>query len=153
FEALVSIGRTINSTLNLDDALKVITREAAQLMVARMCSLRLLDEQRLWLDLHASFGGGKAYLQTARLSVEESLLRVVIRRRKPLQVENVQTSSRYQNIAVAKREGLVSLLSVPLLFNEEAIGALNVYTAQPHSFSNEEIQPFALGHRDVLIAA
>jgi len=140
FEALVSIGRTINSTLNLDDALKVITREAAQLMEARMCSLRLLDEQREWLDLHASFGAGKAYLQTARLSVEESLLGVVIRRRKPLQVENVQTSSRYQNIAVAKREGLVSLLSVPLLFNEEAIGALNVYTGQPHSFSNEEIR-------------
>src|SRR6266568_3505995 len=109
FEALVNIGRTINSTLNLDDALKVITREAAQLMEARMCSLRLLAEQRQWLDLHASFGAGKAYLQTARLSVEESLLGVVIRRRKPLQVENVQTSSRYQNIAVAKREGLVSL--------------------------------------------
>src|SRR2546428_2919843 len=57
-------------------------------MEARMCSLRLLDEQRDWLDLHASFGAGKAYLQTARLSVEESLLGGVIRRRKPLQVED-----------------------------------------------------------------
>jgi signal transduction histidine kinase len=41
---------------------------------------------------------------------------------------------------MAQREGLVSLLSVPLLFNREAIGALNVYTSVPHSFSNEEIR-------------
>jgi signal transduction histidine kinase len=35
---------------------------------------------------------------------------------------------------------LVSLLSVPLLFGDEAIGALNVYTGEAHSFSNEEIR-------------
>jgi len=38
---------------------------------------------------------------------------------------------------VARREGLVSLLSVPLLFRGEAIGALNVYTGQPHGFRGD----------------
>src|SRR5262245_51390692 len=70
----------------------------------------------------------------------ESLLGMVVRRKKPVQVENVQTSSRYQNVEVARREGLVSLLSVPLLFGGEATGTLNVYTAELHSFSNEEIR-------------
>ena len=93
-----------------------------------------------WLDLRASYGAGKAYLNKPRLSVEESLLGVVVRRKKPLQVENVQTSSRYQNIEVARREGLVSLLSVPLLFAGQATGALNVYTDRPYNFSNEEIR-------------
>jgi signal transduction histidine kinase len=31
------------------------------------------------------------------------------------------------------------LLSVPLIFDQQAIGVLSVYTGQPHSFSNEEI--------------
>ena len=57
-----------------------------------------------------------------------------------MQVENVQTSSRYQNVDVARREGLVSLLSVPLLFAGQAIGTLNVYTGRPYNFSNEEIR-------------
>jgi len=140
FETLVSVGQTINSTLNLDDALKVITREACLLMEAKMCSLLLLDQTREWLDLRASFGAAAAYVQKPRLSMAESLLGIVVRRRKPLQVENVQVSSRYQNVEVARQEGLFSLLSVPLLFNAEAIGALNVYTATPHSFSNEEIR-------------
>jgi signal transduction histidine kinase len=140
FESLSSVSRTINSTLNLDEALRVITREACELMRARMCSLMMLDESREWLDLRASYGAGEAYIKKPRLSVEESLLGVVARRKKPMQVANVQTSSHYQNIAVARREGLISLLSVPLLFAGQSIGTLNVYTSRLYNFSNEEIR-------------
>jgi signal transduction histidine kinase len=140
FEALASVSRTINSTLSLDEALRVITKEVCELMSARMCSLMLLDENREWLDLRASFGAGEAYIQKPRLPVSESLLGVVVRRKKPLQVANVQADTRYQNVEVARREGLVSLLSVPLIFAGQTIGTLSVYTARPYNFSNEEIQ-------------
>ncbi len=140
FESLSSVSRTINSTLNLDEALRVITREACELMRARMCSLMMLDESREWLDLRASYGAGDAYIKKPRLNVEESLLGVVARRKKPMQVANVQTSSRYQNVEVARTEGLISLLSVPLLFAGQSIGTLNVYTSRPYNFSNEEIR-------------
>ena len=72
--------------------------------------------------------------------MDDSLLGVVVRRKKPLQVENVQASGRYQNVELARREGLISLLSVPLLFAGQAIGTLNVYTGRPYNFSNEEIR-------------
>jgi signal transduction histidine kinase len=140
FESLASVSRTINSTLNLDEALRAITREACVLMRARMCSLMMLDESRDWLDLRASHGAGEAYLKKPRLSVEESVLGVVVRRKKPIQLGNVQTSSRYQNVELARREGLISLLSVPLLFAGQVIGTLNVYTGRPYNFSNEEIR-------------
>lgn len=140
FESLASVSRTINSTLNLDEALRAITREACDLMRARMCSLMMLDESREWLDLRASFGAGRAYLNKPRLNIEDSLLGVVVRRQKPLQLANVQASTRYQNVDVARREGLISLLSVPLLFAGQAIGTLNVYTGRPYNFSNEEIR-------------
>ena len=139
-ETLVSVSQTINSTLNLDEALEVVTREACQLMRAKVASLMLLDESRQWLDLRASYGGGAIYTKKPRLSTEESLVGIVVRRKKPIQVENVQTSSRYQNVEVARQEGLVSLLSVPLIFGGQAIGALSVYTGQPYQFSNEEIK-------------
>jgi signal transduction histidine kinase len=140
FESLASVSRTINSTLNLDEALRVITREACELMRARMCSLMMLDENREWLDLRASYGASDTYIKKPRLNLEESLLGVVARRKKPMQVANVQTSSRYQNVEVARQEGLVSLLSVPLLFAGQSIGTLNVYTSRPYNFSNEEIK-------------
>jgi len=140
FESLANVSRTINSTLNLDDALNVVTHEACVLMQAKVCSLMMLDDTRTWLDLRASFGAGPSYLQKPRLSVEESLLGTVVRRKKPVTVENVQVSGRYQNVEVARREGLVSLLSVPLLFGGEAKGALSVYMARPYVYSNDEIR-------------
>jgi signal transduction histidine kinase len=140
FESLANVSRTINSTLGLDDALRVVTREACVLMRAKMCSLMMLDHTREWLDLRASYGAGQAYVGKPRLNIDESLLGVVVRRKKPLQVENVQVSTRYQNVEVARREGLVSLLSVPLLFTDQVIGTLSVYTGEPYNFSNEEIR-------------
>jgi signal transduction histidine kinase len=140
FESLVSVGQTINSTVTLDEALQVITREACRLMEAKMASLLLLDDSQQWLDLRASHGAGQQYINKPRLSVAESLLGVVVRRKKPLQVDNVQLTNRYQNIEIARREGLVSLLSVPLVFRQQALGTLSVYTGEFHSFSNEEIR-------------
>ncbi len=140
FESLSTVSRTINSPLNVDEALRAITREGCELMRARMCSLMLLDDTRDWLDLRASYGAGEAYVNKPRLGVQESLIGVVVRRKKAMQVANVQTDSRYQNVELARREGLVSLLSVPLIFSGQCIGALSVYTARPYTFSNEEIQ-------------
>jgi signal transduction histidine kinase len=109
-------------------------------MDAKMASLLLLDDAREWLDLRASHGAGADYLGKPRLSVAESLVGNVVRRRRPIQDENVQTSGRYQNIPMARREGLVALLSVPLVFGGQALGVLNVYRGEPHIFPNEEVR-------------
>ena len=140
FESLVSVSQTINSAISLDDALRAITREACVLMKSKMSSLLLLDETGQWLDLRASFGAGRDYVGKPRLSAEESFVGVVLRRKKALQVGNVQVSSRYQNVEVARREGLTSLLSVPLMYGGQAIGVLNVYTEESYTFSNEEVR-------------
>ncbi len=140
FETLTSISKTINSTLNLDDVLSVITREASHLMAGKLCSLLMLDQTGEWLELRSSYGAGDSYINKPRLAVDESLLGTVVRRKKALQVENVQLSSRYQHIEVARQEGLVSLLGVPLLFGGKCIGTLSVYTGEHRSFSNEEVR-------------
>lgn len=139
-ESLVRVGQIINSTLGVDDALQVITREARNLLQAKMCSLMMVDESGTWLDLRASHGAGELYRSKPRLSVDESFAGIVVRRCKPMQVENVQMSGRYQNISVAREEHLVSLLSVPLLYGGRATGTLNVYTGEPHTFSDEEVR-------------
>ncbi len=143
-EALISVGQAINSALDLDEALQVITREACLLMGGKMCSLLLLDEKRDWLDLRSSYGAGASYIAKPRLSVAESLVGIVVRRGKPIQVENVQTSNRYQRVDVARQEGLVSLLSVPLVYQADPIGVLSVYTSELHAFSNEEVRTLSM---------
>ncbi|HAV63075.1 MAG TPA: histidine kinase [Verrucomicrobiales bacterium] len=140
FESLVSVSQTISSNLNLDGALRTIAVEGCELMGSRICALQMLDETGEWLNLKACHGAGPAYLNKPPVQVSESMLGFVVRRRKPVQVENVQTSIRYQQVQVARTEGLVSMLSVPLQFGEQVIGTLSVYKGEPHTFSNEEIR-------------
>jgi signal transduction histidine kinase len=109
-------------------------------MKAKVGSLLLLDESGQWLDLKASHGAGRVYLGKPRLSVSDSLAGAVVRRQKPVQVVNVYASGRYQNVEAARSEGLVALLSVPLVFGSRSLGALNVYKGEPHYFSNDEIR-------------
>ena len=139
FESLITVGQTINSTLDLDEALNAITREASNLMDVRTCALQLLDETNNRLSLVASFGAGEAYLNKPDVILSESFLGSVVRLKKPLQIENVQTSNAYQQQDIARNEGLFALLSIPLVFGSKAIGTLNIYKRKSYIFSNEEI--------------
>jgi signal transduction histidine kinase len=137
---LVGMGRSIVSQGNLDEALERITRDAARLMKTKVCSLMLLSPDKQKLILRASYGTGINYINRAHILVEESLIGVVVNRRRHLNVLNVQTDHRYQNSEMARQENLVSLLAVPLVFGAETIGILSVYTQEPHRFSNDEIK-------------
>jgi signal transduction histidine kinase len=137
--SLVSTARQMNTALGLDDLLRLVTREASGLLRARLASVLMLDAAEAALEVRAHHGAEEGMLGRTRLALEESLFASVIRRRRPLQVEDVRASSLYLSTEVARREGIASLLSVPLSSGGRGRGVLNVYTAEPHSFSNEEI--------------
>ena len=139
FESLITVGQAINSTLDLEEALSSITRETSTLMKAPTCALQLLDETNSKLSLVASFGAGESYLNKPDVNISESFSGSVVRLKKPLQIENVQTSNTYQQQDIARKEGLVAMLSIPLVFGSKAIGTLNVYKKESYVFSNEEI--------------
>jgi signal transduction histidine kinase/putative methionine-R-sulfoxide reductase with GAF domain len=140
FESLIAVGQAINSAVDLDDALAAITREACSLMNARTTALQLLGESGDRLALVASHGAGESYLNKPDVVVSDSFLGSVVHRIKPLQIENIQTSNAYQQQNMAREEGLVALLSVPLVFGGDTIGTLNIYKAEAYIFSNDEIQ-------------
>jgi signal transduction histidine kinase len=139
-ESLFSVAHSIISSLNLQEILQRVTRDACQLMDTKVCSLMLLNPTRDLLELRACHGAGAEYLERPPLPVADSLVGVVVRRRKALRVFNVQEHDEYLHTEMARKEGLVSLLSVPLLVGDVAIGALNVYTAVPYRYSNQDIR-------------
>ncbi len=58
---------------------------------------------------------------------------------KPEIVYNISENKDYRYPDIAKKEGLVSLLCVPLHFKGKVVGALTTYTSRPHHFSEYEI--------------
>jgi signal transduction histidine kinase len=139
-ELLFSVAQSIISSLNLEDVLQRVTRDACRLMGTKVCSLMLLNPAGDRLVLRACHGAGKAYLRRPPLSVDDSLIGSVVRRKKPLQIYNVQGHDAFRHIELARKEGLVSLLSVPLLYGGSPIGALNVYTQRAYRYSNQDVK-------------
>jgi signal transduction histidine kinase len=139
-ESLFSVAQSVISSLNLQEILQRVTRDACRLMGTKICSLTLLNSTRDLLELHACHGAGPGYLRKPPLPVADSLVGVVVRRRKPLRVYNVQEHDEYRHTEMARKEGLVSLLSVPLVVGDTVIGALNVYSAEPYRYSNQDVK-------------
>jgi GAF domain-containing protein len=137
-ESLYSVAQSIISSLNLQEILQRVTRDACRLMDTKVCSLMLLNPARDQLELRACHGAGADYLRRPPLPVADSLVGFVVSRGKPLRVYNVQEHDAYRHTELARQEGLVSLLSVPMTVGETVMGALNVYTAQPYRYSNQD---------------
>ncbi len=138
-EALFAVARDIISSHDLEEILQRVVCHACELMETKICSLMLLNTACDRLELRACHGASADYLHKPPLSVDDSLIGNVVRRGKPVQVHNVQQHDAYQHIELARREGLVSLLSVPMMHSNTPIGALSVYTGKSYRFSNQDI--------------
>jgi len=138
-EALTKISQAITSDLYLEDILKLIVTVTAQVMGSKICSLMLLDEKKQELIIRTTQSISEAYNKKPNVKLGEGIAGRVAREGKPIVALDVREDVRYLNQVVAKKEGLCSLLSVPMKVKGKVIGVLNSYTSKPHEFSKEEI--------------
>jgi len=139
--ALFDIGKVITETLNLEKVLETIVEKASHLMNTKVSSLMLLNSGGDELVIKAVHGGGMDYITLKpNLKVDESLIGQVVRTKKPLMILDVRKEKGYRHLDLAKKVGLCSLLSVPMMVKERIIGVINTYTAAQHRFTSEEIQ-------------
>jgi signal transduction protein with GAF and PtsI domain len=140
---LAEVSRTITSPLYLDEMLGLIVEMAAQTMNAKVCSLMLLDEAKGELVIRATQSLSQDYINKPPLRVGEGIAGLVAQEGVPITVLDVREEPRYHYTEIARQEGLCSLLSVPLTVREQIIGVFNCYTAEPHHFTQEEIDLFS----------
>jgi signal transduction protein with GAF and PtsI domain len=138
-ELLFQVAQSIISTLNPEEILQRVTADACRVMETKVCSLMLLNAERDRLVLRACHGASADYLSKPPLPVGESLIGAVVLRRKPVQVYNVQKHDAFQHIELARQDGLVSLLAVPLVYGDKVLGALSVYSGEPYRFSKQDV--------------
>lgn len=143
-EALFTVGAEISSTLQLEEVLQRIVAHACRLMAARVSSILLLDPEEGILRPAATHGASEEYLAQPAREVATSLTGEVIKTGRPLYSPDVRKETRYRVAHLARREGLCSLLSVPLRTKTDIIGVLNVYTTEPRCFEESDIRLLTL---------
>ena len=138
-DLLSEISRTIVSDYYLKEILQLIVTMTAQVMESKICSIMLLDEKKQELVIASSQSLSKEYLTKKNLKVGQSISGKVVKERRPITVLDVTKESGYMYPGVAKKEGLVSMLCVPMMIKDRVIGVINSYTQHQYKFSEEEI--------------
>lgn len=135
-EALTLISKAITSDQYLEDILRLIVMVTAEVMNSSVCSLWLLDEKEGVLRLRATQSIDREYLKDRVLKVGEGVVGKVIAENRAYAVPNVLDDPFFKEKELARRMGLVSMLSMPMRVKDRVIGVINCYTSHPHAFSD-----------------
>jgi signal transduction protein with GAF and PtsI domain len=149
---LAKVSETLTSPIYLDEMLDVVVEMAAKVMGTPVCTLRLIDAARDELIVRAAQSTIPNYKKKPPLKIGQGIGGVVIRERKPVTVADVRADPRYPFREAARAEGLISMLSVPLIVRDHAIGVLNGFTTEPHAFSEQEIALFSTFANQIALA-
>ena len=137
-ETLSQVSATIVSGRLLEEILHLLVTMTAEMMGSATCSIMLLDPERDELRIVATQSLSEGYRSKPNLKVGQSISGQALKERRPIAVLDVTKDSNYTYPDLARKEGLCSLLSVPMLVKDKAIGVINSYTAYEHSFTAEE---------------
>ena len=138
-DSLMKVSDTIRSSRYLDEILSLIVVITAEMLNSKVCSIMLLDERGEELVIKATQSLNEAYRRKPNLRVNASLSGEVIKTKEPIVVFDVRQEEKYYYRDLAVKEGLTSMLAVPMIVKGRAIGVINVYTKEPYNFTDEEI--------------
>jgi len=138
FRALYQVAVTINSSLEPWKVLRAIAESTARTLDTKACSLMLLSPDRRELRHSVDYGLSEWYVRKGPVHVDQSMADALEGR--SVAVLDASSDSRVQYGPEAIREGIVSMLSVPMKLRDDVIGVVRVYSAERREFAPEEIE-------------
>ncbi len=139
-ETLSQVSETVTSNRLIDDILQLIVTMTAQMMGSKICSIMLLDQPTGELRIVATQSLSEQYRLKPNLKIGQSVSGRAVQEKRPIIVADVTKERDYMYPDMARKEGLCSLLSVPMLIRDKAVGVINSYTSVPHAFTAEEVK-------------
>jgi len=138
FRTLYWLTQTITSTMEMQETLEAVVREIAKTMRVKGCCLFWLNTVTGELELVASYGLSQAYLCKGPLSIDKSISQTF--EEETIYIANVRTDPTIQYPEAAEREGILSMLSVPISVREKVRGVLRLYSSSATPFGMEELE-------------
>lgn len=138
-KTLNKISSAIVSDLYLEDILKLIVTLTANVMKAKVCNVWLIEEKKQEFNIKATQSMHQEYLNKRTMKLNEGIVGLVAKEKKPKIIFDVLKEEQYKEKKLARKEGLVSMASIPMMVKDKVIGVLNVYTNKPYEFTKAEI--------------
>jgi len=137
YDTLLKVTRVIYHSKDPEEVVLMAVESIKSALGFKGCAAFLLNRQTNELELAAAFGLSQEYLNKGPLSALRSITQSL--EEGPVAIYDVTDDPRIQYPEEAKKEGIASMLSVPIVTGGQSIGVLRVYTAEPWEFTLDDV--------------
>ncbi|MEW5909256.1 MAG: GAF domain-containing protein [Thermodesulfobacteriota bacterium] len=134
---LKRVIETVRSSLDINAVLNSIVKVVTEEMRVKGSTIRLLNSDRSKLELRASYGMSRDYLDKGPVDADKSIAETLTG--KSIVIYDAPNNPKLQYPDAARKEQINSILSVPLMVHKHPLGVLRIYSRFPFVFSEDEI--------------
>ena len=136
-ETLIAIGQSLVTKVEPQELFDSITHDTRQIMQCRACVLYLYDKPREIVQL-TSLANTTSKLVGKDLPLNSCFVAAVIHTGKQLEFPNAHGPEFLDLIDLPQDPALRTVLATPMVYENEALGVLVIFTDHVHRFNNDE---------------
>ena len=138
YESLVRITKAISTIREPEEIVLIAVEGITHALNVKGCTLFLFSPQSHELKVAGSYGLSNEYIDKGPVSALESIASA-LEDGQPVAIYDVSDDPRIQYPEAAKKEGICSILSTPIILGEKLFGCLRIYTAEPWEFTLNDV--------------
>jgi GAF domain-containing protein len=138
YESLIRITKAISMLRDPEEIILISVEGIMHALNVKGCTLFLFSAKSDELKLAGSYGLSEEYLAKGPVSSLRSIA-AALQDRQPVAIFDVSDDPRIQYPEAAKKEGIASILSVPIIIGKNLIGCLRIYTGEPWEFTLSDV--------------
>ncbi|MEW6607649.1 MAG: HD domain-containing phosphohydrolase [bacterium] len=137
---LSHIGKAITSNLDLDKLLDLILYTTITVLEGDSGSIMLIDKEKEELYVKSGYGITKEVIKGRRIKIGKDIAGYVAKENKPLLINRGIDDSHF--VSILHREGLKSVMSIPLVIKNELEGVFNIDRTKGRDFTEDDLNMF-----------
>jgi len=137
YETLIKITKSLSHSKDPDETIRMAVESIRKSLGIKGCALFLVNRDSKALEVAAATGLSETYLNKGTVSTDRSIAESL--QSGPVAIYDVSDDPRIQYPEEASREGIASILSVPVMVGDDAIGAMRVYTSEQWDFTLSDV--------------
>ena len=137
YQTLLSVTKAISHSKDPEEVALMTVDSITTALGTKGCCLFLFNRKKGELEVAASFGLSEDYINKGPVSAMHSIYQSL--EEGPVAISDVMDDPRIQYPDEARKEGIASILSVPIKIGGNVMGAMRVYTAEPWEFTLEDV--------------
>ncbi len=137
YETMLKVARSISHSKDPEEVALMTVDSIKTALEVKACALFLFNRKTNELELATSFGLSDEYINKGPVSAMRSIAQSL--EDGPVAIYDVGDDPRIQYPKEAEKEGIASILSVPIVVGGNLIGAVRVYTAEPWEFTMNDV--------------